>query len=103
LTMLQQCTCMPSFFFHLSFTFAVQPSLGHIPADSVDPPAILNVSATLKNKPFLNYSARNSLYPPYLKAETQIEPIVLCQEILTKPWSRNLDKNAFTADTPCVK
>jgi len=31
----------------------VQPSLGHIPADTVGPPAILNVSAVVKNKPFL--------------------------------------------------
>jgi hypothetical protein len=33
--------------------FAVQPGLGYIPADTVGPPAILNVSAVVKNKPFL--------------------------------------------------
>jgi hypothetical protein len=41
--------------------FAVQPVLGHIPADTVGPPAILNVSAVVKNKPFQNTSALRRL------------------------------------------
>jgi hypothetical protein len=32
--------------------FSVQPFLGHIPTDTVGPPAILHDTATLKNKPF---------------------------------------------------
>jgi len=40
------------FLFSPLVLFAVQPGLGHIPADTVGPPAILNVSTMLKNKPF---------------------------------------------------
>jgi hypothetical protein len=32
--------------------FPVQPCLGHIPTDTVGPPAILHDTATLKNKVF---------------------------------------------------
>jgi hypothetical protein len=53
-----------------------------------------------------NSSARNSLYPPYIKAETLSELWVLCQEILTKksPFSQEtLIKTLLPQKQPSIK
>jgi len=42
--------------------FAVQPILGHIPTDTDGPPAILNASTLLKNKPFQNTIALRAYF-----------------------------------------
>jgi hypothetical protein len=71
-------------FFHLSVYVCGSARAGHIPADTVGPPAILHDTAMLKNKPFRNLGVLCCdflLYPSIYTELHGLLPRVLCMPL----------------------